>query len=143
MARYLNPQDPNIHIGLKTPITVGDVALLVEEVFRGRSAVSGVPTRLVLVRWRKPQTTLHKQSSDGNGRKDSQVFGSVMRIDEQKSSTVCLADLVCMTRDEAVRHEREVVLGNKIPEDLYGVEVITRVQKALDEARGLERYRLT
>ena len=40
--------------GLKLPVSVNDVGYVVEEVYRGKSAISGIPTRLALVRWRKP-----------------------------------------------------------------------------------------
>jgi hypothetical protein len=38
-------------VGLKIPVTRDDVGYLVEEVYRGKSVVSGLP----LVRWRAPK----------------------------------------------------------------------------------------
>ena len=41
-------------IGVKTPITPNDVGFIAEEIYRGRSAITGLTTRLVVVRWEKP-----------------------------------------------------------------------------------------
>ncbi|RDL41616.1 Uncharacterized protein BP5553_01595 [Venustampulla echinocandica] len=111
--------------GLKLGISVGDVGYIVEEVFRGRSVVSGVPTRLALVRWRKPAP------------------GSTVNlgVEGQKNSKVGLGDLVCMTREEAVVHEREVVKGDKKPEDMYSREVLELVERRMGEERDFEKYR--
>jgi len=109
--------------GLKLPLTSQDVGYLVEEVYRGRSAVSGVPTRLALVRWRKPEGE------------------SVKVREEQKSSLVSLRDLVCMTKEEAKIHERDVVLGEKTVEELYDAETIALVEKRMAEEREFEKYR--
>ena len=102
---------------------MGDVAFLVEEVYRGKSAVSGIPTRLVLIRWPKP-----KQST-------------LIKIEEQKSSDLRLRDLVCMTKEEAARHQREVLLGDKALSDIYDADTIERVEAKLNEAEAFERYR--
>lgn len=111
--------------GLKLGVSVNDVGYLVEEVWRGKSVVSGVPTRLALVRWRKP-------------REGSTIDRSV---EGQKSSKVLLRDLVCMTREEAVVHEREVVRGGKRPEELYDRETVELVEARLEEEIGYEKYR--
>jgi tRNA A37 threonylcarbamoyladenosine dehydratase len=111
--------------GLKLGVSVNDVGYLVEEVWRGKSAVSGVPTRLALVRWRAP----------GPG---STIDRSV---EGQKSSKVRLRDLICMTREEAAVHEKEVVRGGKTPEDLYDKDVVLEAEKRLQEEIGYEKYR--
>jgi tRNA threonylcarbamoyladenosine dehydratase len=110
--------------GLKVPITATDIGYVVEEVFRGRSVISGVPTRLALVRWRRPQG----KTMD-------------MKIEGQKSSTLQLSDLVCMTKEEAAVHEREVVRGSRLVEELYDSETIARVEARIKEEIGFERYR--
>lgn len=116
-------QDVDVQ-GLKLPITAADVGYVVEEVYRGRSAISSVPTRLALVRWRRPEgSTVH------------------VNLEGQKSSTIKLRDLVCMTKEEAAVHEREVVRGNKNVEDFYDEEVIARVQRSIEEEMLYERYR--
>lgn len=110
--------------GLKLGISALDIGYVVEEVYRGRSVVSGVPTRLALVRWRKPEE------------------GPIQRgVEGQKSCTVRLRDLVCMTKDEAAVHEREVVRGGKMPEEMYGKDVVQLVEKRMREEVGYEKYR--
>jgi len=110
--------------GLKIPVTAVDVGYLVEEVYKGRSAVSGVPTRLALVRWRKPE---------GKTINDS--------VPEQKASMVLLRELVCMTKEEAKVHEREVVLGNKTVEEVYDKSTVDYVESRIKEETAFEKYR--
>lgn len=126
VVRMIEGGRTDVCVGLKVPITPGDIAFLVEEAFRGRSAVTGVPTKLMLIRWRKPATTLVRI---GEGK------------DEQKSSNLRLRDLVCMTKEEAVRHQKEVLLGDKSLEDLYSQEVIELVERQQKEAEAYERHR--
>lgn len=110
--------------GLKVPVTVADVGYVVEEVYRGRSAVSGVPTRLALVRWRGPGGRTVEDAVEG-----------------QKSSKVRLGELVCMTKEEAKVHEREVVLGGKRVEDVYEKRIVDYVKSRMTEELEFERYR--
>ncbi|KAK3693621.1 hypothetical protein B0T22DRAFT_371960 [Podospora appendiculata] len=127
VVRATTEGSPTIAIGLKVPITTGDVAFLVEEVYKSRSVVTGIPTKLVLIRWRKPQQS------------------SMIRIgdepNEQKSSNVRLRDLVCMTKEEATRHLKEVLQGSKGLEDIYSLSVIQTVEARQKEAEANEKYR--
>lgn len=127
VIRTIEGGPTDICIGLKVPITPGDISLLVEEIFRGRSAVTGIPTKLMLIRWKKPQKTTLVRIGEGSS--------------EQKSSNVRLRDLVCMTKEEAVRHQKEVLHGDKSLEDLYSPEVIERVEARQKEAEAYERHR--
>lgn len=110
--------------GLKLGISASDVGYVVEEVFRGRSVVSGIPTRLTLVRWKKPQDAIL----------NSTVVG-------QKSSKLKLRDLVCMTKEEAAVHEREVIKGSKTPEELYDKETLALVEARIAEELVYDKYR--
>ena len=110
--------------GLKLGVSATDVGYVVEEVFRGRSVVSGVPTRLALVRWRKPSGSNIELGVEG-----------------QKSSKLKLSELVCMTKEEAAVHEREVLKGLKTPEELYDKEVVELVEARIREEIGYEKYR--
>lgn len=110
--------------GIKLAVSMADAGFVVEEVFRGRSAISGVPTRLALVRWRKPESSTLDFSVEG-----------------QKTSKVQLRDLVCMTREEATVHEREVLKGGKAPEDLYSKDIVSLVEGRIQEEIGFEKYR--
>lgn len=124
ILRHLTPgHDATIAYGLKIPINVGDVAFLTEEVFRGRSIVTGLSTRLALIRWRKPTAS------------------TLINIEGQKSSDVRLSDLVCLTKEEATRHENEILKGDKKVEDIYDHETIEKVEGLLKEAAKYEKYR--
>lgn len=122
LARAMTPGED--FQGMKLPVSMADVGFMVEEVFRGRSAISGIPTRLALVRWRKPEGSLLDLSVEG-----------------QKSSKVQLRDLVCMTREEAAVHERDVLRGSKTPEDLYSRDIVKLVEGRIQEEIGFEKYR--
>lgn len=61
--------------------------------------------------------------------------------DMQKCSTVRLRDLVCMTKEEATRHEKDVLKRGKAPEDVYDKEPIARVGAKLAEASRYEQFR--
>lgn len=106
----------------------GDVTYLIEELFRGRSAVSGVPTKLVLVRWRKPEGPVLRRIGEG--------------AEEQKSAEIRLRDIVCMTKEEATRHYERVLKGGEALGDVYDEEVIARVEERLAEAAAEEKHRL-
>ena len=112
-------------IGVKIPVTKDDVGYLVEEVFRGKSVISGLPTRLALVPWNKPE---------GGWRIDTTYEG-------QKLLKLGLGDLVCMTKEEAVVHEREVLRGSKRAEDVYEGDIIGVVERRTMEERGYSGYR--
>lgn len=107
-------------VGLKIPVTKDDVGYLVEEVYRGKSAVSNLPTRLALVRWNVPESGF-KIEKTGEG---------------QKSVRLSLNELVCMTKEEATAHEKDVLKGGRRLEEIYSTEVLQLV----DRRRGEERY---
>jgi tRNA A37 threonylcarbamoyladenosine dehydratase len=111
-------------VGLRTRITVEDVVYLVDEVFHGKSIVSGLGSRLNLVRWKKPTGDLIDSS-----------------IPKQKQSTLKLSDLVLMTKDEAVRHEKSVLLGDVQVEDLYDNSVLELVKRRFADETLFEQYR--
>lgn len=110
---------PEAGIGLRIPLTQGDIEFLIEEAYRGRSVVSDLPTRLVLVRWKKPS------------------YDPLRQVDGQKSAVLQPDDLVCMTKDEATRHTKEVLMGDTTVETLWGQEVCDKVDKTSDR---IKRY---
>jgi tRNA A37 threonylcarbamoyladenosine dehydratase len=109
--------------GLKIPVTAVDVGYLVEEVYKGRSAISGVPTRLALTRWQKPESS------------------TLVAIEGQKASNVQLRELVCMTREEATKHEKEITRGDKTHEQVYDQATIELVEARIKEEIRYEKYR--
>lgn len=118
-------------VGLKLPVTKDDVGYLVEEVYRGKSVVSGIPTRLALIRWRPPP----RMNKEG-GVVETRWGGG-----QQKNSKLELSELVCMTKEEAAVHEKEVLKGGKRLEDLYDEEILRRVERRMEEEKGYEIYR--
>lgn len=104
--------------GLKIAITQDDVGYIVEEIYHGRSVVTGLSTRLALVRWRKPEPGFINEQIPG-----------------QKSSSMQIGDLVLMTKDEATRHEKEVLKGDKTCEELYDEKVCKLVEDRMTEER--------
>lgn len=111
-------------LGLRIPLTVDDVGYVVEEVFGGRSAISGLPTRIVLIRWRKPDKDFVEE-----------------KYPDQKSSILKFTDLVCMTKNEAEKHLKDILAGNKNPEDVYSKDVVGFVDRRLEEEAKYEKYR--
>lgn len=111
--------------GLKIPVSKDDIGYLVEEVYRGKSAISGVPTRLTLVRW-KAHERGYVPDEDWEGQKH-------VRLD--------LNELVCMTKEEAAVHQREVLLGGRAHEGLYSTDVISLVKRRQEEEAYYSRYR--
>ncbi|WEW55952.1 hypothetical protein PRK78_001387 [Emydomyces testavorans] len=114
-------------VGLRIPVTKDDIGYLLEEVWRGRSVVSGLTTRLVLVRWERPD----------------EGFGADPEWEKhgQKGVRLRPRDLVCMTKEEALRHEREVLKGGKKPADLYDENVLQKVRERMREEEEFEKYR--
>ncbi|KAF1927394.1 uncharacterized protein M421DRAFT_421800 [Didymella exigua CBS 183.55] len=110
--------------GLKIPITVDDVAFLVEEVYSARSIVSGLSTRLFLTRWEAPAAAMLDGSVPG-----------------QRASTLRMNELVVMTKEEIAKHEKEVLKGGRSAEDVWGEGVVRRVEARLAEEQRYERFR--
>ena len=111
--------------GLRLPLAMGDVEYLIEEVFRGKSVISGLPTRLALIRWRAPE--------DG--------FKVDKTIAGQKTSKLRLQDMVCMTKEEAIVHEKEVLRLRVRPEDFYEAAIVKLVERRLREEAMYDIYR--
>ncbi|KAI9658457.1 MAG: hypothetical protein M1831_003895 [Alyxoria varia] len=114
-------------VGLRIPVSQEDVGYLVEEVYRGRSVVSGLSARLVLIRWRPPP--------HAPGTMMDTQFGN------QKFSKLSLNDLVCMTREEATWHEINVLKAGETPESVYDQSVVEKVADKLREEESFSTYR--
>jgi hypothetical protein len=110
--------------GLRIPVNSDDVGYLVDEVFRGRSVISGLAARLALTRWRKPEGEWVD-----------------MRTPGQKSTRLDLGELVCMTKDEMLQHEKLVLKGGLSPEEAYGADVVALVEQRREEEKGYREQR--
>jgi tRNA threonylcarbamoyladenosine dehydratase len=132
LARTEAKQDAT---GLRIPINVTDVEFLVEEVYRGKSVVSGLGSRLTLIRWRKPERgfgadeelSIEEVAGAGGG--------------SQKAVRLPLDSLVVMTKEESGRHEREILRGDATVEDVYTEEVRKKVEERMEEVRAWEKWR--
>ena len=121
--------------GLRIPVTKDDIGYLIEEVFRGKSVVSGLSTRLTLIRWRLPPGYSSSSTSDPSTSNDRYAeYG-------QKGVHLSLDELVCMTKEEASFHEKEVFKAEKKVEDLYDSQILELVELRRKEERGYARYR--
>jgi tRNA threonylcarbamoyladenosine dehydratase len=124
LARSVDGQDA---VGLRIPLSKDDIQYLVEEVFRGRSVVSGLTNRLALIRWRKPEGGFKIEEEHGR--------------EGQRTTRLRLADLVCVTKEEAQKHEREVLRDGKDPEQIYEAEVLDLVARRRAEEQTFDKYR--
>ena len=126
--RLARQSEPGI-IGLKVPLSANDVSLITDDFYHARSIISGIPTRIVLVRWRKPEGS------------SVLTIGEAATGDLQRSSNLHLSDLVCMTKEEATRHDREILKEGKKLEELYDAETIAKVDAKRAEIEKYEHYR--
>lgn len=113
-------------IGLRIPLSTDDVGYLVEDIYRGRSIISGLPTRLALIRWRIREIDEPLVDCDVGG---------------QKMTRLKINDLVCMTKEEAARHEKEILKGGNELNDIYSPEIIERVEARMAEERRYSQHR--
>ncbi|KAJ5948822.1 Molybdenum cofactor biosynthesis MoeB [Penicillium verhagenii] len=124
LVKQIAGQDPN---SLRIPVSRDDIAFLMEEVWRGKSAISGLQNRLVFVPWETP--------ARGWG------IDPTWQQDGQKLLPLELTNLVCMTLEESAYHEREVLQAGKKVEEVYNELVLQRVNLRLKEAGDYEQYR--
>ncbi|EAU33544.1 conserved hypothetical protein [Aspergillus terreus NIH2624] len=111
-------------IGLRIPVSKDDVGFIVDEIYRGKSAISGLTSRLTIVPWERPAGGF--------------VVDPVYEGEGQKCLPLRLKDLVCMTKEEAAVHEREVLLGSKKPEEFYDSKVVEKVKQRSKEVELYE-----
>ncbi|KAF2836872.1 hypothetical protein M501DRAFT_959639 [Patellaria atrata CBS 101060] len=111
-------------LGLRIPVTADDVGYLIEEVYRGRSIITGLTTRLILTRWEAPPQDFVDVSVPG-----------------QKRSTLRFNDLVCMTKEEAAKHEKEVLNGGKRAHEVYDQGIVNLVAERRREEERFGRFR--
>lgn len=121
-------QETGAHpVGLRIPVSKEDVIYLYEEVWKGKSVISGLPTRLVFTRWRRPEGGFKMETAFDN--------------EGQKYVKMDLGDLVCMTKEESLQHEKEVLLGAKQPEEVYDKDVLGLVNARFAEEASYSRFR--
>lgn len=142
------PPAESAAVGLRVPLTPGDVAFLVEEVYHGRSVVSGLPTRPTLVRWQRPSGSEPGQPGAVEALMDrvrpapADLDGDTPLQPEQRASRLRLSGLVCMTREEASRHQETVLLQGQPATSLYDAATLARIEARRKEAAAYEEYRM-
>lgn len=97
----------------RVPIDMNDVGYLIEEVFRGKSSISGEPTKLCISLWYPPAVP----------------------------EVVDFNNLIVLTKDEQRIHEKEVLLGGKSLDSIYSKKVIDVVTKRLEEQKWYSQFR--
>lgn len=60
---------------------------------------------------------------------------------QQKSTTLQMSDLVCLTKEEIKIHEKEILKGDKTPEDVYDADIVKKVEARIAEIKEYEKYR--
>lgn len=126
MTRRLVRHESGDDVGLRLPLTRDNVAYLVEEVFRGKSVVSGLSTRLALVPWRRPDGGFQRQVQEEDG---------------QKYIKMGMTDFVLMTKEESQKHEKQVLNAQRSPEGFYEASVTSTVKRRHDEEKAYDKYR--
>jgi tRNA threonylcarbamoyladenosine dehydratase len=96
----------------KCPFNVDDIGYIIEEVFRGRS---------ILEPFHTSRLTVVKWRGEGG---------------------VEWGNVVVMTKKEGIEHTKRVIDGGVGVEEVYGQEVVRRVEALWKEERGLRGIRL-
>lgn len=112
--------------GLRIPVSQEDTSYLVEEIYRSHSVVSALPARLALSRWAPIKDKSQFVRKD---------------IASQKYTDLKMNDLVCMTKDEAARHEELVLVGGQDPSEIYPPSVLEAVKSRMAEEAQYAKYR--
>lgn len=122
--------------GVRIALDEADVGYVLEEVFRGKSVVSGVTTRLLLVRWEPlPEKGKGKgKEGEGEGGEGDSWWGDA-------EHRIGVQGVVVMTKEEAKRHEMEVLKGRRDPVDVWGKEIVELVRVRREEERFWAKYR--
>lgn len=108
--------------GMRLVLNVADIGYVVEEVFKGKSVVSELSTRLLLTRW-EPLP----EREEGFWGEDEIRVG--------------IDDVVLMTKEEAKKHEKEVLMGRKSPAEVWGEEVVRKVEQRRREEAHYAKFR--
>ncbi|EPS39681.1 hypothetical protein H072_6516 [Dactylellina haptotyla CBS 200.50] len=133
--------------GLKIPISEADAGYILEEVFNGKSVVSGLGNRLQLVRWSPLIGGRFEDGSTGTegvGPVDEKAVKKKMEnigVGVGGAVSLKLEELVVMTREEIKIHEKRVLVGGESPEAVWGSEVQKLVERKWREERPYAQWR--
>ncbi|KAK6335899.1 hypothetical protein TWF730_003273 [Orbilia blumenaviensis] len=140
--------------GLKVPVSEADAGYILEEVFGGKSVISGLGNRLHLVRWYSPEATYKTRFEDGstitnnNNTSSEPVNERETKLRLQKVGVgidgaifLKLSDLVVMTKEEVKIHEKRVLIGGEDPAVVWGRDVQETVEKKWAVERAFSKWR--
>lgn len=95
----------------KTPfVGLNDMQYILEEVWRGKSPISGLSSRLSISRW-------------------------------DMKRELGMDNVILLTKDETKEHERRCLKGGEDPIDVYGPEVMARINKRFEEEKYYSQFR--
>lgn len=97
----------------RVPIDMNDVGYLIEEVFRGKSPISGESTKLSITLWNPPTVP----------------------------EFVDFNNLVVLTKEEQKIHEKEILRGGKSLDSVYSKNALAIVNKRLEEQKWYSQFR--
>ncbi|RVD84611.1 uncharacterized protein DFL_006352 [Arthrobotrys flagrans] len=133
--------------GLKVPVSEADAGYIVEEIFGGKSVISGLGNRLHLVRWYSPIGSRFDDGTTGettNGEVDEMEIKKRMQkvgVGIDGAIFLKLSDLVVMTKEEVKIHERRVLIGGESPVAVWGQEVQDLVEKKWKQEKAFSQWR--
>lgn len=133
--------------GLKVPISEADAGYIMEEIFAGRSAVSGLTHRLHLVRWNPLFGGRFEDGStgvEGEGQlseKEAKARMEKIGVGVDGAIEMKLTDLVCLTKEELKVHEKRVLIGGESPEAVWGKEAQELVERKWAEEKEFGGWR--
>ncbi|KAF3177795.1 hypothetical protein TWF225_008070 [Orbilia oligospora] len=133
--------------GLKVPVSEADAGYIVEEIFGGKSVISGLGNRLQLVRWYSPIGSRFDDGTTGeytNGEVDEKEIKKRMQkvgVGIDGAIFIKLSDLVVMTKEEVKIHEKRVLIGGESPVTVWGQEVQDLVEKKWKQERAFSQWR--
>lgn len=94
------------------PVNLNDVGYLIEEIFRGKSCISGDSNKLCLSLWKPP-------------------------VGEQAD----LDNLIVLTKSEQKYHEEKVLIGGAPVEEVYSPKTLDIVEKRMKEQKWESQFR--
>ncbi|KAK6504306.1 hypothetical protein TWF506_002510 [Arthrobotrys conoides] len=133
--------------GLKVPVSEADAGYIVEEIFGGKSVISGLGNRLQLVRWYSPIGSRFDDGTTGettNGEVNEKEIKNRMQkvgVGVDGAIFLKLSDLVVMTKEEVKIHEKRVLVGGESPVTVWGQEVQDLVEKKWKQERAFSQWR--
>ncbi|KAK6505698.1 hypothetical protein TWF481_007590 [Arthrobotrys musiformis] len=128
--------------GLKVPVSEADAGYILEEVFAGKSVISGLGNRLHLVRWYSPLGTTFDDAIPAEiDEKEVKQKMQNIGVGIDGAIFLKLSDLVVMTKEEVKIHEKRVLIGGENPATVWGKDVQELVEKKWKQEEAFSHWR--